>query len=202
MSNTRNQLGAGSAVWGARLLVNGGASTTDLDTLAKIKAVITSRIGSLSGTPQSQGLYNLVVDSYKSTNMQGAGTYNINYCGLHGYTSTTSGVTITYSTTGLGGSACRWPSWTNYSAVNGALIDFQISVIGHEIGEMISDPWLNAWKAVDGGENMDKCNSYIGAANLVSGTTGPIYNAIIGGRKFLIQTNYDMVTNTCPKVIW
>jgi len=201
--NTRSELGAGYITWGAKILVNGGTSTTDLNSLDKVKSVVAGKIPSLSNPPNRQGLYTLILDSAKSNNLYSTNgdRYNSKFCGYH-YTLTLSGVTVTFSANGMGGSLCSYPDWAPYYPVNDRVRDFAISVIGHELSESISDPWLNAWRDSAGLENMDKCANFPGAANIVSGTSGPIYNAVIGSRKYLLQSNYDQSTNTCPQVVW
>jgi hypothetical protein len=68
------------------------------------------------------------------------------------------------------------------SAPNGAFADF--SVIAHEIGEMITDPYANAFHENQGFENGDRCAGILGGCNFVSGTNVQVNNAIPGTTTF------------------
>ncbi len=78
------------------------------------------------------------------------------------------------------------------NAPNGNLgMDALINVLSHELTEIASDPFLNAWYDNNGAENADKCSWNV--LNVSTGTpVNPlgIWSNQLGPRKFLIQNNW------------
>jgi hypothetical protein len=86
--------------------------------------------------------------------------FGTQWCGYHSYASFTGGPTFAYSSVPFqpdapvysnGTSACG--AWS----VDGNVYDGYSIVGGHELGEAITDVYLNAWYDRRGAENGDKC---------------------------------------------
>ena len=70
--------------------------------------------------------------------------------------------------------------------------------MAHELAEASSDPLVNAWYDDQGYENADKCyNNYLQTWNTLSGAQ---YNIIVDEKKYLIQTNWNLETNSCAMI--
>jgi hypothetical protein len=212
MSNTRNELGGGAATFVKKVIVNAGHQKNDVDTTREHRNIINKHIEALSGVPDSQGIYSLITDEFKSKNLMSSKKegYGTEWCGYHSYFPVGK-VDVVYYVTGLGSPNCAWNLGEEYATPHFSSvpigIDFSLNVIAHEITEAISDPLLNAWQDVSGSEAGDKCNSNPVVANVVDEESEPegpvpIYNAQIGSEYYLIQTNYSQTSNTCPAVIW
>ncbi|RUS30169.1 phosphate-induced protein 1 [Jimgerdemannia flammicorona] len=74
-------------------------------------------------------------------------------------------------------------------------VDAMISVIAHELVEAVSDPLGDAWFDKQGEENADKCIFEYGKT--FKGVNGSLYNIELGDRKYLIQQNWNPVTQSC-----
>jgi len=85
--------------------------------------------------------------------------------------------------------------FTQSTSPNGnAAVDSAVSTIAHELAETATDPLGNGWFNSDGDENGDIC-----AWNFLNVIRGPgyYYNIVVGGLKYLIQSNYNLSTKTC-----
>ena len=81
-----------------------------------------------------------------------------------------------------------------YSPNGNAAVDSAVNVIAHELAEAVTDPNLNAWFNSNGYENADICAwNFIG--KISTGTYN--YNIVVGGLKYYIQSNYNLVTKAC-----
>jgi hypothetical protein len=77
-------------------------------------------------------------------------------------------------------------------------VDAMMSVVGHELVEAISDPYSDgdrAWEDEDGSENADKCAWTYG--NTYQTANGATANQKLGGLDYLIQRNWDPVSQSC-----
>jgi len=207
-------LGAGVARYtkgSGRKIINGGSSAYDLSTTSKLNSKIVSVIGTYGESQTGQNMYHFLPDTVKSSKIYGYGT---RWCGYHGE-GTSYGKKFTYSVNGIGNfSGCKW--WTEniggvtYSTQNGLSTDYQISVLAHEIAEMITDPWVQSGNAAwtDNSsprmENADKCNGMACGFNKIT-SSRKMYNAYIGGSRFFIQQSYDNDYGSygrCPNNVW
>jgi hypothetical protein len=211
--NSIEQLGAGVMEYKSSIIVNGGSSTDDVSNGRKSAHICMKEIngGSFGPDPDPQGIYILVTDPYKSKNLglSRVSKYSESWCGYHTF-GVFEGKHIVFGIVGTGegvvARGCRWNLESQYtsSPTNNLYVDFSISVLGHEIVEAATDPYFNKWYDKAGYEVADKCNAWPGAANKspMVGFVTPLYNAIIGNTKYLLQTHYDNEKNTCPEVIW
>lgn len=65
--------------------------------------------------------------------------------------------------------------------------DAMVSVIAHELDEMVTDPYLDAWYDDAGEENADRCSWTYGTTYRVGRA---VANVRLGDRHFLIQQNW------------
>jgi hypothetical protein len=76
--------------------------------------------------------------------------------------------------------------------------DAAVSVIAHELAESATDPVFTGWYYTTGSdyvENGDQCAwSFPGKIKL---STGAYYNIVVGGKNYLIQSNWNLATKTC-----
>ena len=85
------------------------------------------------------------------------------------------------------------------------LADAMVSIIAHELVEIVSDPDLNAWYDGYGLENADKCavrncytySSFQWTFGTKTYSNGYYYNTQMGNYKFLIQQNWNPNTQKC-----
>ncbi len=109
------------------------------------------------------------------------------YCGWHTYM-TVSGKKIPYAFIGNAAkclNACA-PQTTSPNGNAGA--DAMASVIAHELAEIMTDPYLNAWYDNAGAENADKCAWTFGST--YRAPNGSSANMKLGTRNYLIQQNW------------
>ncbi|PKA47670.1 hypothetical protein AXF42_Ash014447 [Apostasia shenzhenica] len=145
-------------------------------------------------------------------------------CGFHYFTfPSVVGYTLPYAWVGNSGGRCPEvcaypfaipayvPGRQPERAPNGDVgVDGMVSVIGHELAEMASNPLINAWYA--GGdpsfptEIADLCEGIYGTGGggaytgqlLVDGRSGGSYNLNgVGGRKFLVQWVWNPYLKYC-----
>jgi len=136
------------------------------------------------------------------------------FCGYHGaYThkvtttdakgkKTDKYVDHPYTFIGTGGKACSWYLPPNTGTPNANFTDVTLSVYAHELGEMITDPLNNGFYDNEGYEYGDKCAGSLGGFNYISGTSGPIYNVVLGTKKYLFQARYSYLLDSCPPGIY
>jgi hypothetical protein len=125
------------------------------------------------------------------------------FCGLHstfdinvqqGKSKTSQ---VPYALIGTGGDACNWHLSDDIETPNPGFIDVTVSVISHEIGEILTDPFADAWYDDQGFENGDKCAGYLGGYNYISNTGKKVYNVVLGNGKYLLQSQYDLSNDSC-----
>jgi len=71
-------------------------------------------------------------------------------------------------------------------------------VMAHELTEAATDPLVNAWFDEAGYENADLCN--FNFLQIWNTTSGAKYNIIIDKKKYLIQSNWNLETNSCTMI--
>jgi len=109
------------------------------------------------------------------------------YCGWHTH-GIISGLNVPYAFIGNSDrcpTACSAQS-TSPNGNTGA--DGMASIIAHELEEMVTDPYLNAWYDQRGQENADKCAWTFGT--VFTTPNGSFANMQLGTRNFLIQRNW------------
>jgi hypothetical protein len=161
------------------------------------------------GEPDLNGMYLMVISPYFSTpaNLKIDGsiafdTASGGFCGYHSSFTNWSNRRTIYGIVGTNGTLCQWHLGSNQTNPNTGFIDVTVSVMLHEIAEMMTNPTGAGWWDNSGFENGDKCVGFPSAVNYVSGTSGAVYNAILGTRKFLLQGQFNKATNTCPQLVY
>jgi len=148
--------------------------------------------------------------SYSSDLSGTLGSYGEDWCGYHSigtFRSQKKQFNAPYFVVGQGpgkGSKCYWDV-TPYLPPNGKWEDFSLRTTAAQLIGMVSNPESDAWYDDYKLESGEKCNSNPGAANLISPNDASdkrIYNAIIGKKYYLLQSNYDLQSNSCPQVIY
>jgi hypothetical protein len=126
---------------------------------------------------------------------------NNGFCGLHTYTQFKD-KKYPYALIGNGGKNCQWNSLgSQYSLPNEGHIDMLMSIYLHELSEMLSNPFGGGYMDNQYLENGDKCVGYIGGVDKIQ-SSNKIFNMIVGNYKFLVQTQYDPQTDSCPRLIY
>ena len=131
----------------------------------------------------------------------GSASFCSDYCGYHVSWQLTSGKRIFYSMVGLA-TACS----SGCTAFNGkkdapngdVAADGILSVIAHELTEAVTDPQSDgtrAWQFSSGYENADQCAWTFGTIQKTS--SGAQFNVEFGGKKYLIQQNWNVVKQQC-----
>lgn len=117
-------------------------------------------------------------------------TFGENYCGFHRY----DNLPILFSQVPTIDSNCMSKINRNNSPNSDPFIDTMISFLAHEIVETVLSPLdQTSWAELPFNEPGDKCESDFGNYS----QTSPHYNVEIGSRKFLIQSLYDLESNSC-----
>lgn len=117
-------------------------------------------------------------------------TFGENYCGFHRY----DNLPILFAQVPTIDSNCMSKINRDKSPNGDIFIDTMISVLAHEIVETVLSPLdQTSWAEFPFNEPGDKCVSDFGNYS----RTSPHYNVEIGSRKFLIQSLYDLETNSC-----
>ncbi|KAJ9536344.1 hypothetical protein OSB04_un000480 [Centaurea solstitialis] len=197
-------------------LLSHGKTLTRLSVQSVIKSAVNSKTKPLPVTPKS-GVYLLLTadDIHVQDFCQ-------NVCGFHYFTfPSIVGYTLPYAWIGNSGRLCPGvcaypfavpdyiPGLKPVKSPNGDVgIDGMISVIGHEMAEMATNPLLNAWYA--GGdpsfpvEIADLCEGIYGTGGggsytgqMMNDGDGATYNMNGIRRRFLVQWVWNHVVNYC-----
>ncbi|KAH9250957.1 hypothetical protein BASA81_011215 [Batrachochytrium salamandrivorans] len=132
----------------------------------------------------------------------GPGSFCKDYCGYHVSTTLTSGTRVFYAMAGNPPAACLSgcaPPNNQNSSPNGDVgVDAMLSVLAHELAEAVSDPQSDgtrAWQDASGAENGDKCAYTYGSTSTDS--NGASYNVGWNNRNYMIQQNWEPVSQSC-----
>ncbi|KAK9143350.1 hypothetical protein Syun_012750 [Stephania yunnanensis] len=195
-----------------------GKSLTRLSIQDVIKSAVTSRTKPLPINPKS-GLYLLLTSADVAVQ-----DFCGQVCGFHYFTfPSIVGYTLPYAW--VGNSATQCPGSCAYPfavptyipglkpkrAPNGDIgVDGMVSVIGHEIAELATNPLVNAWYAGQDPsfptEIADLCEGIYGTGGggsymgqlMEDGRDGATYNMVgNGGRRFLVQWVWNPVLSYC-----
>jgi hypothetical protein len=146
---------------------------------------------------------NFKLNEYIAYDLVGGG-----FCGYHSAISfeheknlVQTSTPIPFGYVGTNGSSCQWKLGSNLQVPNPGWIDITLSVYTHELSEILSDPFGSGYLDNMNLENGDKCAGYPGGFTNI-GTTNYIYNVILGTNHFLLQAQYDFLTNTCPPIVY
>ncbi|GMH18342.1 hypothetical protein Nepgr_020183 [Nepenthes gracilis] len=193
-----------------------GKSLTRLSVQSVLKSAVTAATKPLPISPQG-GLYLLLTapDVYVED-------FCGQVCGFHYFTfPSIVGYTLPYAWVGNSAKLCPGvcaypfqvpdyiPGLKPLKSPNGDVgVDGMISVIGHEIAELATNPLVNAWYAgpdpIDPVEIADLCEGIYGTGGggsymgqLLAGYDGATYNMNGIRRKFLVQWVWNHVLNYC-----
>jgi len=111
------------------------------------------------------------------------------YCGYHD-----NNGNFKYAFIGVPPASCRGCYRQSTSPNGNPLVEGAVDTIAHELEETATDPFGNAWFNSVGDENGDACDTTY--PNQLTGK-GFKYNIVVGGLKYLIQSNYNLRTKTC-----
>ncbi len=163
-----------------------GATVTDAAILAMLQSGFTA--GTLAY--DSNTVYSVFTGPHVNLG-GGAGT---SYCAYHSAAiMTIAGVsrTVLYTAQPY---AASWPSACTATTVsaNGDIgADAEVNLLAHEIAETTTDMLGNAWYDANGLENADKCAWKFGRTSSSSLSKNMKYNVVLGGKYFLVQTNWQ-----------
>ncbi|XP_019154700.1 PREDICTED: protein EXORDIUM-like 3 [Ipomoea nil] len=193
-----------------------GKSLTRLSVQSVIKSAVTAPTRPVPVNPKG-GVYLLLTsdDVYVQD-------FCNNVCGFHYFTfPSIVGYTLPYAWVGNSGKLCPGtcaypfavpdyiPGLTAVKPPNGDVgVDGMISVIGHEIAELSTNPLVNAWYAgqdpVFPVEIADLCEGIYGTGGggsytgqMLAGKDGATYNVNGVRRRFLVQWLWNHVLNYC-----
>jgi len=159
-----------------------GSVGTTMLTDEQIQAVIVRAVTTKALPRDSHGIY-LVLTSAKVTKRG----FLTEYCGWHSYAHM-GGSIVKFAfigdPTGPKIDGCS-PHGAGPNRDAGA--DSMVSTIAHELAETVTDPTFNGWRSDRGEENADRCAWQFGT---VYGTTNGRANVRLGGRDYLLQTNW------------
>jgi hypothetical protein len=161
-------------------------------TQQSLKSIVTRAIANGLPDDPTQGLYLILGTSDVSQMMDNSSKkFCKDYCGFHDFfENVTTKQQYIYSyvgdpTTCL--SSCTLQTQT--SPNNNPAVDGMLSVIAHEIMEVITDPKMNAYFDDLGQENGDKCAWKYGRVYTASNRNS-IANMLMDGKDYLIQSVY------------
>lgn len=193
-----------------------GKSLTRLSIQSVIKSAVTARTRPLPVNPKG-GVYLLLTSDDVMVQ-----DYCQNVCGFHYFTfPSIVGYTLPYAWVGNSGKLC--PGMCAYpfavpdyipglkavkSPNDDVGVDGMISVIGHEIAEMATNPLVNAWYAgsdpIFPVEVADLCEGIYGTGGggsytgqMINDKDGATYNMHGIRRKFLVQWIWNPLLNYC-----
>lgn len=121
----------------------------------------------------------------------GAGT---TYCAYHSAAKLTIGGVsrvVLYTAQPYGAS---WPTTcagTTLSANGDLGGDVQVNMLAHEIAEAATDMLGTGWTDANGNENADKCAWNFGTTSTSTLSKSMKFNLTLGGKYFLVQTNWQ-----------
>ncbi|MBI3756693.1 MAG: hypothetical protein HY267_01825 [Deltaproteobacteria bacterium] len=118
---------------------------------SNVQSLVTSAISSSLLPRDLNGVYFVLT----SSDVNERSGFCTRYCGWHTTTSTSNG--IRYSFVGNANRCLSSCAIQSVSPNGNAGVDGMISVLAHELEEMVTDPNLNAWYDSRGYENADKC---------------------------------------------
>jgi Phosphate-induced protein 1 conserved region len=135
----------------------------------------------------------------------GSAAFCQDYCGYHVSWLLESGKRIYYAQAGIPNACMSGCAGVNAktSPNNDPGADAIINVIAHEIAEAVSDPYSDseterAWEDAYFDENADKCAHAYGV--LYRSANGASANQKVNGKDYLIQQNWDPVSNVCASL--
>jgi len=111
----------------------------------------------------------------------------VQHCGWHTYTQW-GNERVLYSFIGNSERCPNVCGVRSPSANDNPVGDAMVSVLGHELSETVSDPYLDGWFDANGEENADKCAWNFGSTFGMS--NGSVANIAIGDRYYLVQQNW------------
>jgi hypothetical protein len=166
-----------------------------------VVSIVKAQIAKGALPKSTQDIYNV----YTSPDVVTNDGFCSSYCGYHSYyVDRSTGKKIVYSFVGNASKQCpKMCSALPFNvSPNGFFgIDSAISILGHEIVEAISDPYLNGY-VLNGAENADICAWRFGTrvrklASKNPRINGAYYNLEMNGKKYLMQENLSIKQKKC-----
>jgi len=162
-------------------------SDSDVQSLVKQAIAASTNLGGGGNIPDPNAIY-LVLTSSEIAESSG---FCSKYCGWHTYTSMTVSNIPQYIKYGFIGNpdrcitSCAVQTSTSPNNLPGA--DGMVSVIAHEMEEIVTDPLLNNWYNSNGYENADMCAWTFGATTLLPNNSYSNVTLGASNTKFLLQ---------------
>lgn len=147
--------------------------------------VVVNAITNNSLPADSNGVYFVLT----SADVRETSGFCTSYCGWHSYGLLPNRMPIKIVFVGNPDrcpNACEWQTLSSPNGNPGA--DGMASIVAHELTEVVTDPYFNAWYDRYGNENADKCSWTYGTTGTAA--NGSLFNASIGGQQYLIQQNW------------
>ncbi|CAO3590832.1 unnamed protein product [Absidia cylindrospora] len=124
-------------------------------------------------------------------------------CGYNSYSDQFQYIFIGYP--GACPETCMPPRIQNQSPNNSPSIDSAITLLSHEIQDVLTDPRMDAWSIRNGDQVVEVGDFCSGAnttsqqwfGNVQSTSSGASYNIEFNDAKYLVQTVYSKEKNTC-----
>ena len=149
-----------------------------------VEAVVADAISSKRLPSDPQGVYFVLT----SADVSESSGFCSQYCGWHTHV-TVTGNDIKYAFVG-NPDRCITSCAAQSAGPNGnAGADGMVSIIAHELEEVVTDPDLDAWFDANGAENADKCAWTFGST--YTAPNGAMANMHLGSRDYLIQQNWS-----------
>ena len=161
-----------------------GKTLTD----AKVEAVVTHAISSKRLPSDPHGVYFVLT----SADVSESSGFCSQYCGWHTHV-TSKGNDIKYAFVGNPERCINSCAAQSLGPNDNAGADGMVSIIAHELEEVVTDPDLDAWFDAQGAENADKCAWTFGAT--YTAANGATANMHLGSRDYLVQQNWSAGNN-------
>lgn len=160
-----------------------------------VQTIVQNQISSNNLQPDPNGVYVLVA----SENVQGSGPdgYCGSWCGYHNDIQVGNG-TLKYAyienanecLTNCSVQDAYLDAGFDHSPNNNWGLDAMVSVLIHELNEVITDPEGSAWLASDGSETMDNCAWNYQSLYITNNQS--VANVRIGDKDYLVQTSWTL----------
>jgi hypothetical protein len=169
-----------------------GSSLTDGNVQNIVSYAISHNVNAWGHFPDPGGLYFVLT----SSDVAETSGFCTEYCGWHTYGTVNGVPEIKFAFVGNAARCLNACAAQSVSPNANPGVDAMISVVAHELDEMLTDPDFNEWYDDQGYESADKCAWTWGPVTRLSSPAGAYYNVQFntpsGIRKFLIQRQWKI----------
>jgi len=156
--------------------------------------IIENQINSGALPDNPTGIY-MIISSADVNAVVGSSISCTHFCGFHSYYTRTNGNTLKYGWVGDAGACMNTCGSQDWGPNGDAGIDSSVSILGHELAEIITDPLLSSWNDAYGQEVADKCAWTYGS--IYQAPNGAWANMQLGSRNYLVQNLWINDNNQC-----